>query len=64
MIRIVTIEREYGSGAAQIADKLARRLDWKLWDQRLTEEIARLAHCNHSDVAEREERRDPLYHRC
>jgi cytidylate kinase len=63
MIRIVTIEREYGCGAALIAEKLARRLDWKLWDKLLTEEIARLAHCNHSDVAEREERRDPLYHR-
>jgi cytidylate kinase len=63
MIRIVTIEREYGCGAAQIAEKLARRLDWKLWDKLLTQEIARLAQCNQADVAEREERRDPLYHR-
>jgi cytidylate kinase len=63
MIRIVTIEREYGCGAAQIALKLARRLDWKLWDKLLTQEIARLAQCNQAEVAEREERRDPLYHR-
>jgi len=63
MIRIVTIEREYGCGAAQIAGTLANRLGWKLWDQLLTQEIARLAHCTHSEVAEREERRDPLYHR-
>ena len=63
MIRIVTIEREYGCGAAQIAEKLAWRLDWKLWDKLLTQEIARLAQCNQADVAEREERRDPLYHR-
>jgi cytidylate kinase len=63
MIRIVTIEREYGCGAAQIAETLAHRLGWKLWDQLLTQEIARLAHCTHSAVAEREERRDPLYHR-
>ena len=63
MIRIITIEREYGSGAADIAEKLAERLNWKLWDQLLTEEIARLAHCHQSAVAQREERPDPLYYR-
>ena len=63
MIRTITIEREYGCGAAQIAEKLAARLGWKLWDQQLTQEIARLAHCRQSEVAQREERRDPLYQR-
>jgi cytidylate kinase len=63
MIRIITIEREYGCGAAQIAAKLASRLGWKLWDQQLTQEIARHAHCEQSAVAQREERRDPLYQR-
>jgi len=41
MIRIITVEREFGSGAGVIAEKIAKRLDWKLWDQRLTDEIAR-----------------------
>jgi cytidylate kinase len=63
VIRIITIEREYGCGAAQIAAKLASRLGWKLWDQQLTQEIARHAHCEQSAVAQREERRDPLYQR-
>lgn len=63
MIRIITIEREYGSGAAEIAQLLAHRLNWKLWDQELTAEIARLAHCKASAIEEREERRDPLYYR-
>lgn len=63
MIRIITIEREYGCGAREIARELARRLDWKLWDERLTEEIARLSHSGHADVRRREERRDPLYYR-
>ncbi len=63
MIRVITIEREYGSGAASIAQSLAVRLNWKLWDQLLTEEIARLAHCHQSEVEQREERRDPLYYR-
>ena len=63
MINIVTIEREYGSGGGDIAQKLAERLAWKLWDQRLTEEIARLAHCPKAVVEAREERNDPLYYR-
>jgi cytidylate kinase len=63
MVRIITIDREYGSGAAQIARLLADRLGWQLWDQRLTTEIARLAQCDQAQVAEREERMDPLYYR-
>ncbi len=63
MIRIVTIEREYGSGGGEIARLLATRLGWKLWDQLLTEEIARLAECPRNVVEVREERTDPLYYR-
>jgi cytidylate kinase len=63
MIKIVTIEREYGSGGGEIAAQLASQLGWKLWDQLLTEEIARLANCSKAAVEDREERRDPLYYR-
>ena len=63
MIKIVTIEREYGSGGGEIAHLLARQLGWKLWDQLLTEEIARLANCPKAVVEVREERTDPLYYR-
>jgi hypothetical protein len=63
IFRIITIEREYGSRAAEIAKTLAIRLGWKLWDQLLTQEIARLGHCNQADLQKREERRDPLYYR-
>jgi cytidylate kinase len=63
MIKIVTIEREYGSGGGEIAQLLATRLGWKLWDQLLTEEIARLANCSKAVVEVREERTDPLYYR-
>ncbi len=63
MIKIVTIEREYGCGGSEIAQLLAQQLGWKLWDQLLTEEIARLAHCPKAVVAAREERPDPLYYR-
>jgi cytidylate kinase len=63
MINIITIEREYGCGGGEIAQLLANRLGWKLWDQHLTEEIARLANCPKAVVQEREERNDPLYYR-
>src|ERR1700731_550366 len=63
MIKIVTVEREYGSGGGEIAQSLARQLGWKLWDQLLTEEIAKLANCPKAIVEVREERTDPLYYR-
>jgi len=63
MIKIVTIEREYGSGGGEIAQRLATELGWKLWDQLLTEEIAKLAECPKAVVEVREERTDPLYYR-
>lgn len=63
MIKIVSVEREYGCGGGEIAHRLAEQLGWKLWDQLLTEEIARLAQCPKAVVAQREERTDPLYYR-
>lgn len=63
MIKIITIEREYGCGGGDIAQLLADRLGWKLWDQALTEEIARLAECPKAVVQVREEKNDPLYYR-
>lgn len=63
MINVITIDREYGSGAAQIASQLASRLGWKLWDELLTIEIARIMGCDCPTVEEREERRDALHYR-
>jgi cytidylate kinase len=63
MISIVTVDREYGSGGPAIAQRLAARLGWSLWDERLTQEIARLAECDLAAVKGREERKDSLYYR-
>jgi cytidylate kinase len=63
MINIITIEREYGCGGGEIAQLVANRLGWKLWDQKLSEEIARLANCPKAVVEAREEKNDPLYYR-
>jgi cytidylate kinase len=63
MYRIITIEREYGSGAAEIARELASRLGWKLWDKELTAEIARVADVDPSAVSMCEERVDSTFQR-
>jgi cytidylate kinase len=63
MIRVLTIEREYGSGGAIIAEKVAARLGWTLWDQLLTDEIARWLECDRRQVELHEEHRDPLHYR-
>lgn len=63
MFRLVTIEREYGCGAASIAAHLADHLGWKLWDHRLTDEIARLANVDPSAVMRCDERMDSRLYR-
>jgi cytidylate kinase len=63
MIQVITVEREYGSGGAEIAKRIAHRLGWKLWDQLLTNEIARHMECECRVVEEHEEKRDPVFYR-
>jgi cytidylate kinase len=63
MFRIVTLEREFGSGGGGIAAEIARRVGWKLWDQSLTTEIARRAHVAESAVCQCDERVDSRLYR-
>ena len=63
MIKIITIEREYGSGAAAIAKAVADHLGWTLWDHAITCEIARRLKCDVQSVEQREERPDPTFYR-
>jgi cytidylate kinase len=63
MIRIITIEREYGCGGSVIAEKLAARLGWELLDRSLTDEIARIAQVTRATVEQREGHLDPLFYR-
>ena len=62
-VRVVTVEREYGSGGAIIARQLAQRLGWKLWDEELTAEIARVAQVDQRVAASCDERVDSLLYR-
>ena len=63
MIHAITIEREFGCGASEIASLVASRLGWSLWDERLTQEIARLTESTPEAVEQREWRTDPVVYR-
>jgi len=63
MIRILVIEREFGAGAALIAEHTAQRLGWKLLDHALTEQIATLAKISPDVCKHKEERIDSWAYR-
>jgi cytidylate kinase len=63
MKQILLIDREFGAGGTTIAQILAQRLGWKLFDDELTHEIARLAKIPFEVCQKREERKDPFLHR-
>jgi cytidylate kinase len=63
MFRVVTVAREYGSGGARIAQLLADRLDWKLLDRCLVENIAQVARVEPKVAEQYDERPDPWVHR-
>lgn len=63
MIRVITVEREYGSQGAAYAHHLAHYLDWKLIDQCLIDEIAAKAGITKKLAESCDERLDPWYYR-
>jgi len=63
VIRTITVEREYGAGGGAIAKKLADQLGWKLWDDALTCEIARVAKVDQAVVQRLDERCDSMFYR-
>jgi hypothetical protein len=63
MIRVITVEREYGSQGAEFAHRLAEKLQWKLIDRCLIDEIAHKAGVPQSMAEQCDERTDPWYYR-
>jgi cytidylate kinase len=63
MIKIIAIEREFGCPTSVITEMLASRLGWKVLDQTLTEEVARIAQVAHAVVEQREGCLDPPLYR-
>jgi cytidylate kinase len=53
--RVLTVEREYGSGGGAIAKRVAAALGWKLLDRELIEEIAYAAHVDSKVVGHYDE---------
>jgi cytidylate kinase len=61
--RLLTVAREYGSGGAAIASIVAARLGWKLLDNALIEEAARIAKVDPQCARGFDERVDSWLHR-
>ena len=62
-IKVVTVEREYGSRGGEFAHDLAQRLGWKLLDSELVSGAARIAGVDPKMAAKFDERLDPWYYR-
>ncbi len=62
-IRVITVEREYGSRGGEFAHELAERLGWKLMDSELVSAAAKRAGVAPELAAKFDERLDPWYYR-
>jgi hypothetical protein len=62
-IKVITVEREYGSRGGEFAHDLAQRLGWKLLDSELVAGAARIAGVDPKVAAKFDERLDPWYYR-
>lgn len=63
MQEILLLDREFGAGGSTIGERVARRLNWKLFDEELTREIAAMARIPVDVCRRREERVDPWLQR-
>lgn len=63
MIRVITVEREYGSRGAEFAHHLAKHLGWRLIDKCLIDEVAQKAGVSQDLARSCDERLDPWYYR-
>ncbi len=62
-VKVITVEREYGSHGAEFAHDLAARLGWRLLDSELVDGAARIAGVDPKAAAKFDERLDPWYYR-
>ena len=63
MVKVITVEREYGSAGAEFAHHLADRLGWGIVDHSLIDKIAQEAGIPKSIAESCDERLDPWYYR-
>lgn len=62
-VRVITVEREYGSRGGEFAHDLAARLGWRLLDAELACRAAKRAGVSPELAAQFDERLDPWYYR-
>lgn len=62
-VRVITVEREYGSRGGEFAHDLAARLGWRLLDSELLTAAARKACIPENEAANFDDRLDPWYYR-
>ena len=53
---IITVSRQYGSGGSEVAERVARALEWHLYDNDVVDEVARRLGMSSEEVSAREER--------
>jgi CMP/dCMP kinase len=53
---LITLSRQFGSGGSEVAERVARALDWQLYDNAVVDEVARRLKMQPADVSAREER--------
>ncbi len=62
-VKVITVEREYGSRGGEFARHLAKHLGWRLLDAELVAGAARMAGVDPKLAAKLDERLDPWYYR-
>ncbi len=62
-VRVITVEREYGSRGGEFAHDLAARLGWRLLDSELLTGAARQAGVPEKMAAQFDDKLDPWYYR-
>src|SRR5512132_3951988 len=63
MFRVVTIEREYGSGGSEIALRVAQYLGWRLLDSNLIDAVSEQAQVDREIARQYDESIDPWWRR-
>jgi cytidylate kinase len=53
---LITVSRQFGSGGSEVAERVARALDWHLYDNAVVAEVARRLGMQPAEVSAREER--------
>ena len=53
---LITVSRQFGSGGSEVAERIARALDWQLYDNAVVDEVARRLGMPPEEVSAREER--------